>query len=195
MQVEFTLIICLLISILSVWIAKKLKLSVTVALTIAGILIGSPLLRNTILGPNVDFILTLGDIGLVSMMFLAGMEVSWSMMYKERKDAFIIASFATFVPLILGFIIFLGMGYSLLTSLTVGICLSITAEATKARELLELKKLKTKLGSLMLGAGISDDLIGVFSFVLVCYLFTGTIISEELSIFLTAIFMFGAGML
>ena len=193
MQLIFTLIVCILISFLFTLLAKKLKLSGVVALIVAGILMGSPLLRNFILEPNTSFVVSLGNVGLIFLMFLAGMEVSWSMFYKERKNALIVASFAAFIPMILGFIVFLVMGFPLLISLTIGICMSITAEATKARELLELKKLKTKLGSLMLGAGITDDIIGASSFIFICYLFAGTLITKELMIFLVSVLAFITG--
>lgn len=193
MPVIITLIICILVSFLFSLLAKKLRFSVVIGLIVAGILIGSSLFKNIILGPNTEFILDLGEIGLISLMFLAGMEVSWRMLNKEKKDAVFVAFFAALVPFLLGFVVFLALGFSLFASLTIGICMSITAEATKARVLLELNKLKTKLGSLMMDAGIIDDILGICLFAFICYWFTGTFVTKELIILFGALLAFFVG--
>ena len=72
--------------------------------------------------------------------------------------------------------------------------MSITAEATKARVLLELKKLKTKVGSAMMGAGIIDDILGLFLFILVTYLFNEVYIKEDMLV-VGAIVSFFVGIL
>ena len=195
MYLIFTLIICLGISFLFTLLAKKLRLSNVIGLIIGGLILGSPILKEAILKPNINFISNLGEVGFISLMFLAGLEISWSMLYKEKKDALFVASFAAAVPLLLGFIIFWILGFSLLTSLIIGICMSITAEATKARILLELKKLKTKLGALMMGAGILDDIFGMALFIIIIYLLTQGFITKELIILMVAIMALFVGIL
>ena len=193
MELVSTLAFCIAASFLFTAVAKKLRVSIVVGLITVGIFLGSSSIRAVLLEPNTEVILYLGDIGLVFMMFLAGLEVSWSMLYKERKDAAIIAFFASITPFLLGFIIFLELAFPVLVALTIGICMSVTAEATKARELLELKKLKTKLGCLMLGAGIIDDIVAMSLFVIVSYWFTGTFLINEYVLLLTAITAFFVG--
>jgi len=73
--------------------------------------------------------------------------------------------------------------------------MSITAEGTKARVLRELKKLNTKIGSLMRGAGIIDDIIGIFFFTLICYLFNGAIAIKESILIICVITTFFCGIL
>ena len=128
-------------------------------------------------------------------MFLAGIEVSWSMLYKEKRDSIFVASFSAIIPFLLGFIIFYFLGFSLLTSLTIGLCMSITAEATNARVLLELKKLKTKLGSLMMGAGILDDIFGICLFLFIGYFIVGGIVTNEFMIMVLSFVAFFMGIL
>ena len=193
MNIIITLIICISASFLITLLAKKLKISVVIGLIIVGLIIGSPILKGIILEPNTEFILILGNVGLITLMFLAGLEVSWRGLYKERKNSLYLAFFAFIIPFSLGFFIFLFLGFPLLTALTIGICMSITAEATKARVLLELKKLKTKIGSLMMGAGIIDDILGIFLFLLISFLFIHTIITKEIIILLSAIISFFIG--
>ncbi|MCK4730426.1 MAG: cation:proton antiporter [Candidatus Aenigmarchaeota archaeon] len=192
MHLIITLSLCILISYAFSLIANKLKISPVVSMIVAGLVIGSSALNEIILGPNISYVLSIGDFGLLCLMLFAGMESSWSMLYKEKKESIIIAVFATFIPLLLGFFTFLLMGFPVSTSLIVGICMCITAEATKAKELLELKKLKTKIGSLLMGAGILDDLIGITLFIGSVYLFTNTLITKDILIVfggLTAFFI------
>ena len=195
MMLIVTLIICLLASFLFTFLAKKLNSSVVVGLIVSGIILGSPLVKSILLEPNTDFILKLGDFGFFTLMFLAGMEISWCMLYEERKEAAAVAFFAAFIPLLLGISIFLALGFSLFTSLAVGISMAITAEATKARVLLELNKLNTQVGSLMMGAGIIDDVFGLSLFALVSYLFTGNIATKEFTNTMVAISAFFLGIL
>jgi Kef-type K+ transport system membrane component KefB len=193
MELILTLVFCIAVSLLFTLLARKLNLSVVIGLIVAGVFMGSSFMEQTFLEPNTEFIFSLGDVGFIFLMFLAGLEVSWSMLYKERKDAAYVASFAALIPFALGFTVFTLMGYSPLTSMTVGICMGITAEATKARILLELKKLKTKIGSLMMGAGIIDDIIGMSLFTMISYLFTGTFVTKELVMLIAAISAFFIG--
>ena len=193
MELVSTLTFCIAASFLFTAVAKRLRISVVVGLITVGIFLGSSSVKETILEPNTGSIMYLGDIGLIFLMFLAGLEVSWSMLYRERKDAAIVALFASVTPFLLGFLIFLELGFEPLVALTIGICMSVTAEATKARELLELGKLKTKLGSLMLGAGIIDDIIAMTLFVIVAYWFEGTFLMREYILLLSAIIAFFVG--
>ncbi len=195
MNVIVTLIICIIVSLIFTQIAKKLNIPIVVALIVGGLVLGSPLVKELILEPNTDFILSFGDLSLIFLMFLAGLEISWSMLYKEKRDAVFVAVFGAFIPLLLGFSVFFALGFSIVTSLTIGICMSITAEATKARVLLELKKIKTKLGSLMMAAGIIDDILGMVLFTLISYWLSKTMAVKELIILLTAILAFFIGIL
>ena len=194
MHIIITLMICIVISFLFTKFAKKLKLSAVIGLIIAGIVMGSPLLALFI-EPNTGVILDLGSLGLIFLMFLAGMEVSFDMLKKEEKDSLIVGSLATIVPFLMGFVAFLFLGFSFFTSLTVGICMSITAEATTSLVLLELNKLKTRIGSLMLESGIIDDILGISLFVLVVYLFTGNFTTGEVITLVLSVAGFGIGII
>ena len=172
----------LLISYIFTIIASKLKIPKVVALIVAGLVIGFTPIKSTILEPNTKFIFGLGDIALICLMFLAGLESSWRIIYKERRDAVFIAIFAFLVPFLLGFFVFLILGFSLIVSFIIGICMSITTEATKAEVLLELKKLKTRIGSAIMGAGIIDDILGLSLFILVTYTLKKTFLKEDILI-------------
>jgi len=113
-------------------------------------------------------------------MFLAGFKVSWKLMKKEGRDALILAFFAAIIPFLLGTFVAITFGLDLHQALIVGVCMSITAEGTNARVLLDLKKLKSKLGSLIMDLGIIDDSLGLIIFTLIAYSFTHSFPKKEL---------------
>lgn len=179
MELILSLVILLAICTVTTLIAKNIKVSTVIGLIVTGIIIGTEPLQSIFIGSHKETILTLGNVGLLFLMFTAGLEVSWSLLYKERKDSFIVATFGAFTPFLLGTGIFVLLDFPLEAALSIGVCISITAEATKARVLLELKKLKTKVGSLMMGAGIVDDIMGVTLFLAVIYLTTHNFSAKE----------------
>lgn len=195
MTLLFTIFICIAVSFLFTVLAKKLNLSVVIGLILSGIVLGSPGIKNIIIGPNEDFIMLLGNLAFFTLMFLAGLEISWCLLYQERKEAAAVAVFAALIPLLLGIFVFLQLGFSLVTCLTIGISMSITAEATKARVLLELNKLNTQVGSLMMGAGIIDDMMGLALFAIISYIFTGKTATHEFFQTLVAIGAFFLGII
>lgn len=180
MNILITITAVLLISYLFSFIFKRLNFPNVAALITAGLFLSMPFIRQTLISPNKETIFSLGNIGLLALMFLAGIESSWKILNSEKKDSIIIAFFAYIIPFTLGFIVFRLIGFSIITSLIVGICMSITAEATKAKILIEMKKLRTKVGSAMLGAGIIDDALGMAAFVLITYLLKKTFIKQDL---------------
>ena len=190
-----TLLICISASFVFTILAKKLNFSVVIGLILSGIVLGSPRIKDIVIGPNEDVILLLGNLAFFILMFLAGLEISWCMLYKERKEATAVAFFASAIPLLLGFFIFFELGFSLVTCLTIGISMSITAEATKARVLLEMDKLNTRVGSLMMGAGIIDDIMGLTLFAIISYVFTGKAATQEFFQTLMAIGAFFLGII
>lgn len=188
-----TLLISLLVAYLFTLLAKKVRAPKVIGLIVAGILLGSTSLNGIILEPNLPVISNLSSLGFFVLMFLAGFEISWSMMFKERKDAFLVAFSASLIPLLLGTVIIHAIGYPMHTALAVGICMSITAEAIKATVLLELKKLRTKVGAILMGSGILEEILGLILFIALIYSATGDIVKGDLLNLIIAIGLFAAG--
>ena len=185
----------IVISYLFSSLGKKLKISSEVSLIIFGIFLGFPGLSNIFIGNNQILFAVLSNIGLFSLMFLAGLESSWKTIKKEEKDSFYIALFAAIIPFFLGLFFFkFFFSFNWVESFIIGICMSITAEATKAKILFELGKLKTRLGSTMIGAGIIDDIFGLSLFALLM-LFVGIFDFKEYFILFGVLFSFILGLL
>ena len=182
MNIIITIITLLLLSYLLNKLANKIKVPSVVALILGGVIVGYPFLKSRIIEPNTHSIIILGDIALICLMFLAGLEGSWKKLYSEKKDALFISVFAFMTPLVLGFLVFKLLGFSYVVSAIGGICLSITAEGTTARVLLEIKKIRTKIGEAILGAGIIDDVLGLFLFIIITFLLKESYLTDSLFI-------------
>lgn len=181
MNFLITIALSLFVAFLFAEIAYRLRMPVVVGQIVAGIAIGLPFFTQYILAESMDIIHFLADLGIIFLLFLAGLSVSWNRMYGARKDIMMIGIFGSFVPFILGFIVMKVLGYTNLLALIVGVCLSITSEGTKARVLMEMNKIKTRIGSTMLGAGIIDDVIGLVLFIIITASLGYRIISAKLT--------------
>lgn len=180
MNVFLTILMVLALSYLLSVFARKIKLPVIVALISVGLLLDSPGLKANIVEPNKQLIFLLGDIGLLVLMFMAGMQSSWRTLYAEKKDAFLITLFSALVPFFLGFFVFYAGGYPPVTAAIIGVCMSITAEATTAGVLLELGKIKSRVGAAIIEAGLFDDIFGFSLFIFITYLFKEVYLKEDL---------------
>ncbi len=187
------LFVALVLANLAVWLGRRIRLPAVVSLIFVGILLGMSPISTGLIGENVDAINSIGDIGLVFLLFLAGLETSWSFLRREKHDAFLIAAFGFITVFSLGFGVFRLLGFDNVVALVVGVTLAITAEGTTARVLLDLKKIKTRLGATMLGAGIADDVIGLAAFAAVTIFFGGFSLGENVLVF-AAIVAFFAGL-
>ncbi|MFO7807555.1 MAG: cation:proton antiporter [Candidatus Moraniibacteriota bacterium] len=190
----FAIAVILTISGILNFVSKKITISSVVLLIVAGLIIGIPGIEDIIIGQNSREIEFLGDVALLALMFLAGLESSWRELYQERKDAFAIAFAATIFPFLVGFSVFSLLGFKPITAAVMGISMGIAAEATKARVLIEIKKLKTKVGAALMGAGIIDDLLGLSAFLLIALLL-GSFSLKEDTLIIGAILSFLVGLL
>ncbi|MFP4466595.1 MAG: cation:proton antiporter, partial [Candidatus Goldiibacteriota bacterium] len=193
MELILSVLIIIAIANAGSYTAGRLKLPGIIGLIAAGILLGMPMVREELYGGHEHFIKTMGNAGLFALMFLAGLNSSPHLLYRERRNAAVIAVGGFITPLILGAALFVFLGYSFTISLIMGICLSISAEATRAKVLMELGKIQTKVGSVLIGAGLVDDGIGMIVFLGVI-LAAGVLSIGELVIIAATLASFFLGM-
>ena len=125
---------------------------------IAGVLLG-PAVFNIIQTNNIlEF---LANLGIILIMFLAGMETSLKKFMAGTKKFVTIATLGVIVPLLFGFLF--SKCYTLDNSLNLffGIVITATSVSITVESLMEMKKLKTNVGIAILGAGVVDDIIGI----------------------------------
>ncbi|MCR5636330.1 MAG: cation:proton antiporter [Clostridiales bacterium] len=160
-------------------ICERFKLPAVVGMLIAGLAIG---LINYIPGQTVFTDTTVSGIGFIAkigvilIMFSAGLETNVNQIKAIGLPAVIITIFGVVVPMGLGFVVavLFNGGFAdmtpdrLYTCLFYGVILTATSVSVTVATLKELNKLDSKVGSTIIAAAIIDDIIGVIvlSFIL-----------------------------
>lgn len=194
MNLIFSVIVILIICFLFLNFTSKLKIPSVVSLIIFGIFLTIPGFKTIFIADNVEEISILGDLGLLFLMFIAGLESSWKVLKKEEKESLIIMLFAFITSFFIGFLLGQFFNFSYFSSFIIGIVMSITAEATNARILLDLGKIKSRVGSTIVGAGLIDDIFGLFSFIIFSFILGVSNFKEDILI-IGAIFIFFLGII
>ncbi|MBD3209496.1 cation:proton antiporter [Candidatus Woesearchaeota archaeon] len=128
---------------------------------LTGIILGLPFIKVIFNQESLIDIKFLADLGIIFLLLLTGMKINLEKFRKSGKDTIYIALFGVLVPFFTGFILMRAMGYDSLVALIFGAAISLTAEGTKLKVLMEMNMLNTKVGMVMLGAGILDDIFEV----------------------------------
>lgn len=146
-------------------LAKKLKAPQVVGEILAGLLLGPSLLGFV---EQTDFLLKMAEIGVILLMFSAGLGTDLKDLLKTGPIAVLIAIVGVFVPLVGGFLLYSAFyGFSEVGSLEffkavfIGVIMTATSVSITVQTLRELGHLKGKIGTLILSAAIIDDVIGI----------------------------------
>lgn len=146
-------------------IARKLKGPQVVGQIIAGLLIGPCVLGIV---EQTSFISMMAEIGVVLIMFSAGLETNLSDLIKTGPKAFLIACAGVAIPLGGGFLLSsLFNGFAepgtteFVSNLFIGVILTATSVGITVQALKEMGRLKGEMGTLILSAAIIDDIIGI----------------------------------
>jgi Kef-type K+ transport system membrane component KefB len=142
-------------------ISKKLKQPAVLGQIIAGIVLGIGIIEKT------EFIEQLGEIGVIFLMFIAGLETDVNELKESGKSSSLIAFGGVITPalLVTGGVYLITK--DLVSSLFMGIISTATSVSISVQTLRELGKLRTKQGISILGAAIIDDIIGIVLLTLV----------------------------
>jgi len=114
---------------------------------------------------------TLAELGVMMLMFLAGLETDLPGMRRIGGAAFVSAALGVVVPFVGGWGIATWAGMPPATAMFVGTILTATSVSISAQTLFELGKLRTKEGSTILAAAVIDDVIGILVLSVVVALF------------------------
>lgn len=137
---------------------RKLHLPWVVALILGGIIIGPFGLK--IFHPN-ETIELLGQIGLVFLMFMAGLETKLSGFYRLEKRYFSLPIINGGFPFIVGFGIGYFFGYDTITSLLFGAVLMSSSVAVIFPSLRANKWMGTKLGKSIISTTVLEDIVSL----------------------------------
>jgi Kef-type K+ transport system membrane component KefB len=129
-----------------------------------GLVLGPSMLG--LLAPN-EPIQLMADIGVILLMFIAGLETDTAALRTAGRSSMLTALGGVILPLFAGMGAGLAIGLEWHHALFLGTVLTATSVSISAQTLRELGKLRTAEGSTMLGAAIIDDVLGVLVFALV----------------------------
>ena len=165
---------------------NRLHLPWVVALIVAGIVIGPNGLD--IFRPDNTFEL-LGNIGLIFLMFIAGLETKASSFGKIKKGVLPIFILNSFIPFAVGLSIGIYFGYDILTSSLLGIILTSASIAVIIPSLESQGKLKTKLGQSIVATAILEDVLSLTLLFILLHTYTDTSTSIPLPLLLMFLFV------
>ncbi|WP_298126652.1 cation:proton antiporter [uncultured Clostridium sp.] len=139
------------------------------------------LLAGVILGPSVlnilhetNFITRMAELGVIVLMFTAGLESDIIKLKSTGKHSFIIALLGVIIPLVGGTIVAyifndgsLTTVSELLQNVFIGTILTATSVSITVETLKELGKISEKSANVILGAAVIDDVLGILVLTLV----------------------------
>ena len=128
-----------------------------------------------IIGPSIlglvqqsDFLVQMAEVGVVLLMFSAGLETDLKELMKTGPIALLIACAGVFVPLIGGALLYMGFygmapwgSEKFFMAVFMGVIMTATSVSITVQSLKEMGKLKGKVGTTILSAAIIDDVIGI----------------------------------
>lgn len=139
------------------------------------------LLAGLILGPGVldvisqtDFINKTAEVGVIVLMYCAGMETDVQELKKSGKASVVIALMGVVIPLAGGCAVAMFFNRPglietnaacsvFLQNIFIGVILTATSVSITVEALKELGKLKTRAGNAILGAAVIDDILGIIA--------------------------------
>ncbi len=145
-------------------LSKVIRLPQVVGALLAGIVLGPAVLG--VIGET-EFFSQISEIGVIVIMFTAGVTTDLQELRHAGKAGFLIALFGVLVPLVSG----VGVGWlsstmgwldmSLMESIFLGTVMTATSVTITVETLKELGKLETHVGSTLLAAALIDDVLGL----------------------------------
>jgi Na+:H+ antiporter len=117
---------------------------------------------GTVGAPLLDLVRDLAQVGVLLLMFVAGLETDLVMMRHVGKVAFWSAFGGVMLPMIFGAMTAVAFGLPLYwEGIFIGAILTATSVSISAQTLLEIGALRTREGSTILGAAVIDDVMGI----------------------------------
>lgn len=156
-------------------LTRRVQMPQVVGALLAGLILGPAMLGFM---KETAFISEVAELGVIVLMFCAGMETDIQELKASGKASFVIALIGVLVPLAGGF----GVAYifnrldmiasevsasTFLQNIFIGVILTATSVSITVETLKEMGKLKTRSGNAILGAAIIDDVLGIVALTIV----------------------------
>ena len=163
LQLAFLLSIFLLSAKMAGYLSIRLGQPSVLGELLVGIILG-PSIINVLNLPFIEHELTetiakFGELGVLLLMFLAGLELHLGEMRKNLRVAAFAGLMGVFWPVLLGWSAGLLFGLDQPAAIFLGLTLGATSVSISAQTLIELKALRSRVGLSLLGAAVFDDIL------------------------------------
>ncbi|RKD24988.1 sodium:proton antiporter [Ammoniphilus oxalaticus] len=154
----------LIVQLAIILIASKIAGDISVRLnqpSVLGKLLVGILLGPTVLGliENTQILHEISQLGVILLMFIAGLETSLGQFRQTGKAAVYVGLAGIIAPVALGFAMGELLGLSGGEALFIGLLLAATSVSISVQALRELGMLQSKEGTTILGAAVIDDVV------------------------------------
>lgn len=157
-NLDFLLQMCIILAAATLggFISKKLGQPAVLGQILAGIVLGIAAVEKT------EFIESIAEIGVIFLMFIAGLETDVKELLDSGKSSSMIALGGVIMPALFVFTgMYLITGGALSLALFMAVISTATSVSISVQTLREMNQLRTKQGISILGAAIIDDIVGI----------------------------------
>lgn len=179
----FDIAIILLLALLGGMLAKKMNQPEVLGQIIVGIILGAGLMTKT------NTIEEIGQIGVIFLMFIAGLETDIDELKESGRSSSLIALGGVLVPGVLVSLTTYLITKNFEASIFMGIISTATSVSISVQTLKEIGHLRSKEGVAILGAAIMDDVAGIIMLTLSIGILKPTA-GSSLTMVITKILMF-----
>jgi Kef-type K+ transport system membrane component KefB len=149
-------------------ISVRLKQPAVSGMVLMGLILGPtaldllhwPFITDPHINESLEF---LAELGVLLLMFIAGLDLHLDDLIKTGKASLLSGGLGFILTVALGYGLAMLLGFENSPALFIGLLLAPTSIGISAQTLMELKKLRSKVGVTMLGAAVIDDILGVVS--------------------------------
>ncbi len=195
MEYDFLLIIAIILLSTKFFglVSEKVHMPQVVGALLAGVILGPSVLGVL---TETDFVVKTAEIGVILLMFLAGLDTDLDEVKKTGVASAIIAIIEIVVSLVCGTIVYY-LFYKhnanidpmfMLKAVFMGVIITSTSVTIAIEALREMGKLKGKMGTTILGAAIIDDIVGIIILTVTMSITDTTV--KPLSVFIKIILFF-----
>lgn len=139
-------------------LCRKVEIPEVIGQILVGIVAGPAILNWVHLNSMMN---EFQEIGVIILMFIAGIESDLSLLRKYLKPAIVVAIVGVVIPVAVMAPASYFFGFTTLESIFIGVIFSATSVSISVAVLREFKRLDSKEGATILGAAVADDIIGV----------------------------------
>jgi len=166
LQFAIALVVVITAAKLGGFLSLKLRQPSVLGELLAGLILGPSILNFLHWAPFTDEhlgdgIAHLAELGVLLLMFIAGLDLHLSDLAKAFKVSAFAGTLGVFVPLVTGFVAARWFGFAVEMAIFTGLILAATSVSISAQTLMEMGVLRSRVGIALLGAAVFDDILVV----------------------------------